>query len=124
MQNLPERPHELHVKPVDVSFSMAFGGGWTFEIVDGEKRVHVYTQRAIEEFRSIPRTMQDWTKITGDDEIGWTPGRKPDPRAQARADEIVSAWDRYCDAVQEAREQSGYAEARETVSELVFDPRV
>lgn len=63
--------------------------------------------------------MQDWSNYTGDNETGLTPGRKLDPRAQARADEIVAAWDSYCDAVQDAREQSGYAEARETVAELV-----
>jgi hypothetical protein len=51
--------------------------------------------KAIEELRSTPRTRQDWANTTGDNKTGILAGRKPDPEAQTRADDIVSAWERH-----------------------------
>ncbi|WP_414476116.1 hypothetical protein [Microvirga sp. M2] len=118
-ESCPEKPAELHVQKMDWILNMPHMPGDTFEMEKDGKRILVYTQEAVEKLRSAPRTMQDWSNCTGDNETGVRAGRKPDPKAQARADGIVAAWDRYYDAVQDARAQSGYAEARETVAELV-----
>jgi hypothetical protein len=118
MKSLPDRPVALYVQKIDWTLHMPYGRGDTFETVRDGKRAFAYTQQAVEELRSMPRTRADFTKLTGDKKTGWTPGRKPDPKAQARADEIVAAWDEYTAALREARERSGYAEAREAVFDL------
>jgi hypothetical protein len=44
---------------------------------------------------------------------------EPWPEAQARADEIVAAWDKYLAYLRTAREQSGFEAADEAAREAV-----
>jgi predicted secreted Zn-dependent protease len=48
---------------------------------------------------------------------------EPWPEAQARADEIVAAWDKYLADMRTAREQSGFEKADEAAREAVAELR-
>jgi hypothetical protein len=68
----------------------------------------------IEHLRNVPQTLQDFRNcIEVDDERGKSVliGRKLDPKAQARANEIVAAWDAWQAELLQARITSGEKDA-------------
>jgi hypothetical protein len=84
--------------------------------------VRFFGADTVEELRARLPTYQngkDATKVTAPDgSLGSIPGRKPDPMAQARADEIIAAHDEWTRAKEEARERSGLKAAEETYDRM------
>lgn len=81
---------------------------------EGGKWVEAFSPENVEYLRANPRTCQDrtnMTKKTIDGKEYFIPGAKPDLKAQARADEIVTEYDNLEAAKKLAREQSGLAKA-------------
>jgi len=97
-------PEELFQQPQD--FSLGLIDAHTRH--DG-RRWYVYDR--IDDLRTKPRMKQDWSQVTkgpkGEQFCAWV----PDPKAQARADEIVAAYDRWQAALAKAEEDSGLAAA-------------
>lgn len=78
---------------------------------DGRK---CFSVEQIAKLRAKPRMQQDWT-VQGSQP--GTCGYKPDPKAQMRADEIVSAYDGWVAAIEQVRAEVGVAEAEHRTDE-------
>jgi len=104
-----EEPEELFARREDVGCGLY-----------GLQRPHQFQKgrswygEMIEHLRDKPRQKQCWTKIERvmiDGEWGERCTYVPDPVGQARADEIVAAYDRWQAQRKAADEESGYAAA-------------
>jgi MoxR-like ATPase len=115
----PERPAALKIRRADWydRVSIKHLSGW-------------YDEDTVEELRIIPRTRRnftgtraDWKELpdgsngplTDEEKAQWETvhARVPDPRAQARADAIVAAWDAWQAELERARIVSGAKAADE-----------
>ncbi|WP_404286472.1 hypothetical protein ACD578_15920 [Microvirga sp. RSM25] len=111
----PQMPQELTVQPHDFALDMPRGENHWRQSADASQQI--YNQAAIARLRAKACTRQDWSRVVGDSETGVLPGQKPFPEAQARADEIVSAWDAYQASIADARERSGLTAAEQALTE-------
>jgi hypothetical protein len=80
-----------------------------------------YDRDLVEQLRRKPivRGVQQPAPERGENRTRTT--LEPWPEAQARADEIVAAWDKYLAALRTAREQSGFEKADEAAREAEAD---
>lgn len=101
----PERPEPLREKGRD-SFILGVGLGQV--AVEG---VRYYSKAQVEELRSTPRTRQDLSRSNTLPCGGIGVGRVPCPVAQARADEIVVAFDAWTAERKAGRDACGLTAA-------------
>ncbi|KLK90294.1 hypothetical protein AA309_26550 [Microvirga vignae] len=99
-----EEPEELFQQPQDMS--LGFAGA--HERHDGRRW---YVCR-IDELRTKPRLKQDWSRITKAPNGEHFCVYVADPKAQARADEIVAAYDRWQANIARAEDTSGLTAAK------------
>ncbi|RDI51237.1 hypothetical protein [Microvirga subterranea] len=102
-QIAPDHPEELFEQKGD--FSLGIVGAR-----DHQNGRRWYVNR-IDELRAKPRLKQDWSQVTegpnGEQVCAWV----PDPNAQARADEIVAAYDLWVAARVRAEKEAGLTAA-------------
>jgi hypothetical protein len=114
-KSLPEPPKALFARGTDFGLNIPDSARY------GDGRLWYGRDDIIEEMRTQPRTRQDWSRTTEvvekDGRTALQCAQAPWPEAQARAEEILAAWDEWQTTKQHTAEAVGLYEAEERKDE-------